>query len=133
MYIQTNIPDHVGAIRFHFPLPTKTSRATDTDLWIAYTSGSGIWQRLRRALGASVFPTDATPVFQRQEGHMWTSAHYRSIYIIPLLEMQRLQGDPYLAEYDGSTPAKGLANVFFSLHSYRDSAATHVTRHRVGC
>jgi hypothetical protein len=63
------IPDHVGAIRFHFPLPTKTSRATDTDLWIAYTSGSGVspgkWvQRLRRALGVSVFPNDPTPVFQ---------------------------------------------------------------------
>jgi hypothetical protein len=53
--------------------------------------------------------------------------------MIPLLEMQRLQGDPYLAEYDGSTPAKTLANVFFSLHSYRDGAATHVTRRRAGC
>jgi hypothetical protein len=87
------LPDHVGAIRFHFPLPTKTSRATDTDLWCAYTSGSGFsagkwFQRLHRALGASVFPTEATPVFQRQDGHMWMSAYYRTTYLIPLLEMQ---------------------------------------------
>jgi hypothetical protein len=132
------VPDHVGGIRFHFPLPTKTSRATDTDLWCAYTSGSGFspgkwFQRLRRALGVSNFPTDATPVFQRRNGHMWTSAYYRTTYLIPLLEMQRQQGDPYLLPYDGATPGTRLANVFFSLHSYRDGAATHVTRHRVGC
>jgi hypothetical protein len=132
------IPDHVGAIRFHFPLPTKTSRATDTDLWCAYTSGSGFsagkwFQRLRRALGASVFPTGATPVFQRRDGHRWTSAHYRTTYLIPLLEMQRQQGDPYLAAYDGATPGTRLANVFYSFHSYRDGAATHVTKLRLGC
>jgi hypothetical protein len=132
------IPDHIGAIRFHFPLPTKTSRATDTDLWCAYTSGSGIspgkwFQRLRRALGASVFPTDETPVFQRRDGQLWTSAHYRATYLIPLLEMQRLQGDPYLAPYDGATLGTRLANVFFSMHSHRDGAETHVTRRRFGC
>ena len=26
------LPDHVSGIRFHFPHPTKTSRATNTDL-----------------------------------------------------------------------------------------------------
>jgi hypothetical protein len=132
------LPDHVGAIRFHFPLPTKTSRATDTDLWCAYTSCSGIspgkwFHRLRRALGSSAFPTGETPVFQLSGGRTWNSDYYRKTYLLPLLEMQRHQGDPYLAEFDGATPGTSLSNVFFSLHSQRSGAETHVTRQRAGC
>ena len=47
--------------------------------------------------------------------------------------MQRLQGDPYLTEYDGVTPGSHLSDVFYSIHSWRDGAETHVTRHRPGC
>jgi hypothetical protein len=132
------LPDHVGGIRFHFPQPTKTSRATDTDLWCAYTSGSGVspgkwFHRLRRTLGMAAFPTSETPVFQGKKGKAWTSTFYIRTYLIPLLEMQRLQGDAYLAPYDGATPGSSLADVFYSFHSWRDGAQTHVTRHRPGC
>jgi len=132
------LPDHVGGIRFHFPLPTKTSRAVDTNLWCAYTSGSGVspgkwFHRLRRTLGMSDFPTSDTPVFQRSGGQVWNSVYFRKTYLVPLLEMQRLQGDPYLTEYDGVTPGSHLSDVFYSIHSWRDGAETHVTRHRPGC
>jgi hypothetical protein len=133
------LPDHVGGVRFTFPWPLKTSRATDTELWCAYTSGSGLsvgkWlHRLRRTLRWSSFADGgSTPVFQRSGGHLWTSEYFRQTYLIPLLELQRLQGDPYLAPYDGVLQGSRLSDVCYSYHVYRGGASTHVKQKRAGC
>jgi hypothetical protein len=111
------LPDHVGGVRFRFPVPLKTSRATDTELWCAYTSASGLsvgkwFHRLRRTLRMSSF-TGSTPMFQRSGGQVWNSEYFRQNYLIPILKIQRLQGDPYLAPYDGVLPGSRLSDAFF--------------------
>jgi hypothetical protein len=134
------LPDHVGGVRFTFPLPLKTSRATNTELWCAYTSGSGLpvgkWlHRLRRTLRMSSFADGGStrPIFQRRDGHQWTSEYFRQTYLIPLLELQRLQGDPYLAPYDGVLQGSRLSDAFFSYHAYRGGGRSHVKQKRAGC
>ena len=125
---QFDLPDTVGGIRFHFDTPTKTSRATDTDLWIAYTSCSGLspgkWlHRLRRALGLLKFPISDDLIFALLDsGDPWTSRYYRETYLYPVLELLRAQGDAYLAPYDGSTSGSRLRDAFYSMHCYRDGA-----------
>jgi hypothetical protein len=77
------LPDHMGGVHFTFILPLKTSLATNTELWCAYTSGSGLsvgkWlHRLRRRLRMSSFADDgATPIFQPSGGQLWTSEYFR--------------------------------------------------------
>jgi len=132
------LPPTVGGVRFHFPLPLKTSRATDTYLWCSYTSCSGLspgkWlHRLRRTLCLPSFASGSATIFQRSGGQVWDSKYFRVTYLIPLLEMQRLQGDPYFAPFDGVLPGSRLSDVFFSFHTYRGGARTHVKQKRVGC
>jgi hypothetical protein len=133
------LPDHVGGVRFRFTDPQKTSRAKDTELWCAYTSGSGLsvgkWlHRLRRTLRMSSFSAGGSnKKFQRSNGQKWTSEHFRQTYLIPFLELQRLQGDPYLGPYGGVLPGSRLSDAFFSYHAYRSGARTHVKKKRADC
>jgi hypothetical protein len=132
------LPDHVGAIRFDFDGPTKGSRTRDIDVWLAYTSHSGLslgkwFHRLRRHLGWPSFFETGDLIFVHDDGRPWTSAYYRTTYLVPVLNMLRLQGDPYLTSYDGSSESNSLGNVFYSLSCYRSGARTHVSRRRAGC
>jgi hypothetical protein len=53
--------------------------------------------------------------------------------MIPLLELKRFQGDPYLAPYDGVLPGSCLSDAFFSYHAYRGGGRAHVNQKRAGC
>jgi hypothetical protein len=67
----------------------------------------GKWlHHLRRTLRMSLF-TDAgsTRIFRRSNSQVWTSDYFRQTYLIPFLELQRLQRDPNLAPYDGCSQA----------------------------
>jgi hypothetical protein len=79
------------------------------------------------------FSAGSTPIFQRSDGHAWNSEYFRRTYLIPLLEMQRLQEDPYLAPYDGVLPGSRLSDEFNSMHMYRAGARSHVKEKRLGC
>jgi hypothetical protein len=63
---------------------------------------------------------------------VWTSEYFRQMYLIPFLELQRLQWDPYLAPYDGVLPGSLLSDAFFSYHAYRGGGRTHVKQKRAG-
>jgi hypothetical protein len=73
-----------------------------------------------------------TRIFQRSNGKVWTSEYFRETYLIPFLELQRLQGDPHLAPYDGVPPGSRLSDVFFSYHAYCGGGRTHVKQKRAG-
>ena len=49
-----------------------------------------------------------------------------------MLDQQRLEGDVYLAPYNGSTPELCLAHIFYSMHSYRSERQSDVSIKRVG-
>jgi hypothetical protein len=134
---QHGLPSGVGAILWKLLEQTKSNRTSRADVPMAYTTGSGFslgkWMhRLREALGVGTFPDTATPIFCHENGTRWTSQYFRSTFLIPMLDMQRRLGDPYLQAYDGS-PGNSLADKFYSIHSIRSGGRTHVSRKRPGC
>jgi hypothetical protein len=68
----------------------------------------------------------STRIFQRSHGQVWTSEYFRQTYLIPSLELQRLQGDLSLASYNGVLPGSRLSDAFFSSHAYHGGGRTHV-------
>jgi hypothetical protein len=133
-----DLPTGTGAVQWNLLPETKTNRTSVADVVMAYSSSAGLsvgkWlHRLRASMGLDDFPTTPTPVFVHEDGRPWTSHYFRTHYLIPLLDIQRRQGDPFLAQYDGSKPGKSLADVFYSMHSYRRGARSHVAVKRAGC
>jgi hypothetical protein len=63
----------------------------------------------------------------------WNSEYFRQTYLIPLLELQGLQGHLYLAPYDWVLPGSRLSDAFYSYHAYRRGGRTHVKQKRAGC
>ena len=51
----------------------------------------------------------------------------------PLLHVQRLAGDKFLAPFDGSSPKNTIEFKFWSMHSFRRGARSHVSRKRPEC
>ena len=49
-----------------------------------------------------------------------------------MLDQQRLEGDAYLAPFNGSTPELCLAHLFYSMHSYRSGGQSDVSIKRIG-
>jgi hypothetical protein len=132
-----DLPAMTGAVSFRLLPQTKSDRTKTADVILAYNTSSGfslgLWlHRLCDSLGVAEFPTDSSDLFVDRDGTRWTSLYFRSTYLIPLLEMQRKAGDSHLTQFDGS-PGNSLADMFWSLHSYRRGGRTHVSRCRPGC
>jgi hypothetical protein len=133
-----DIPGNHGAVIWKLLAQTKSARSFRADVVLAYETSSGFnigrwFHRLKEASGWTEFPTTATPVFCDEDGQGWTSQFYRSQFLLPLLDIQRLAGDPHLTPFDGSTLGNSLADKFYSMHSYRAGGRTHVSRKREGC
>jgi hypothetical protein len=63
----------------------------------------------------------------------FTAAVDALVRVSLLLELQRLQGDPYLKPYDGVLPGSRLSDVFYSFQVYRRGGNSPVKQQRVGC
>jgi hypothetical protein len=133
----------LGAVQLRLLEQTKTCRSSVADVALAFCSGSGIplgkWiLRLRKAISPPGAPMDLDwdldnrPLFSHPDGTPWDSAHYRHNYLLPLLHMQRMEGEPSLQKYDGS-PGKTLGESFYSMHCYRSGGRSHVSILRDGC
>jgi hypothetical protein len=138
------LPAHVGAILIKLLEQTKTNRSSVADVVVAFTSGSGLslgkWlQRIRSHVdgpnptdSATDWQSDLRFVFCHSSGQPWDSTYFRHTYLLPLLQIQRLQGNAYLRQFDG-TPGKSLVEAFYSMHCYRRGGRTQVSQKRSGC
>jgi hypothetical protein len=133
------LPVGVGVIVARLLAQTKSDRTKTADIVLAHTTGSGLspgrWLTRLRSLvhpsgGSTSECTDL--LFVHAGGAPWTSHFFRSTYLIPSLHEQRLSGEPTLRPYDGS-PGNTLMEKFWSMHSYRRGARSHVSRKRPGC
>ena len=140
----TDLVGEMGAILLRLLEQTKSNRSATADVPIAFSTSSGLqpgqWLLKVRAHSShteandhpDLWETDSRFLFSHHTGLPWDSSFYRSTYLIPLLQAQRLEGDPYLREYDGS-PGKSMAEAFYSMHSSRRGGRSHVSKRRVGC
>jgi hypothetical protein len=72
------------------------------------------------------------PLFCHSNGQRWTSSHFKSTYVYPLLHIQRNRGYPSLAPYDGA-PDNSIEAKFYSFGMYRGGGPSQVTTRRAGC
>ena len=132
-----DLPQGVGAILFTLLEQTKSSQSQRADLMVAFQSFSGLglgkWLlRLRGELTTgpldpSAWKGDERPLFLHHDGKPWTAAHYRHTYLLSFIQQQKLEGDKYLQQF------VNLQDAFWSLHSYRSGARSHVSIKREGC
>jgi hypothetical protein len=139
-----NLAATIGAIQIRLLEQTKTCRSSVADVAVAFCTGSGLnlgtWllrAREMRVPGEQIgdttnWRTDDRLIFRKLNGQVWDSGYYRNNYLLPLLQLQRIAGDPYLQSYDGSA-GRTLAEAFYSMHSYRIGARSHVSSKRPGC
>ena len=102
-----------------------------------YFTGSGlspgIWfERLRNELNILDPATNNDYIFRHTTGGAWDSRFYQTTYLYPMLETQRMLGDPFLAKFDGS-PGNSIAEKCWAFHCYRPGERTHISKKRPGC
>ena len=102
---------------------------------VAHTTASGLspghcFERLLELRPPQTSPTDY--IFLTKTGRRWNSYHFRETYLYPGLTRQWQEGDPLLRTY-APRSAEDLPKKFYSLHSYRRGARTHVSKKRDGC
>ena len=133
------LPPGVGCLLERLKPDTKTSRTLQADVVISYTTGSGLspglwFDRLLVLDGVplSSQSTDTRYICRHPNGARWDSTYLRRTYLWPYLTQQRLEGEPSLQRFDGS-PGLSIPECFWSSHSWRRGADTHVSRKRPGC
>jgi hypothetical protein len=118
---------YIGAIELRLLAATKSDRTTTADVIIAWTSLSGLslgkWiTRLLQfpsAIPERLFSTGTTPV--------WTSNHFRHNFAYPILEMQRISGEPTLKAFSDKEGHRIMDKVY-SMHSWRRAGRSRVSR-----
>jgi hypothetical protein len=120
------LPANIGVARLRLQMQTKTERTRQADVILSYTSSAGLsfgkwYTRLGRALGG--IPLRHDSVFRHDDGTVWTSHYYRTTHLLPLLHLQQMEGDPFLAAFHGSP----------GMNSYRRGGRSHVSRKREHC
>ena len=124
---QADLPTDCGMVDLRLNPVTKSDRARTADVLIAYNTRSGlsIGKWFRRAKRYRARPTG--PIFCHINGTRWSSFFFRNTYLYPSLHRQRLNGDPLLAPFDGSS-GNSIESRFWSLHCYRRGGRSHVSR-----
>jgi hypothetical protein len=85
---------------------TKSHQSTQANVIIAACTASGFNVNACHAMVLAHRPQGLAPndlIFTGYRGHIWDSHYFRHWHLYPLLEQQRLEGDPYLSPYDGSS------------------------------
>lgn len=124
------LPSGMGMLEFRLLPETKTSRSVTADVIVAYTTVSGYsigsWATRAHLACSRGGPPVAphTRIFMTSHGMPWTSTYFRQSHLYPALTICQQKGDPYLRS---ATP---LPTLFWSLHSYRRGARSHVSRRR---
>ena len=134
------LPEGTGCIEERLNPLTKASRTRTADVVIAYITssgfGPGIWyDRILHFSGMDdeTAATSELPICRNSNGTPWNSRYFRTTYLWPSLHEQRLQGEPSLQAFDGSTPGMSIPEKFYSSNSYRRGGRTHVSKKRAGC
>ena len=129
-----DLPPGVGALLLRLAPETKSERGHSVDVPIAYQTKSGlkagVW--FERALDAHHGlrnPSDTARIFSNPSGTPWTSHFFRHSFVYPMLATMAVEGDAHLRPYYAQG-IDSLASAFYSLHSWRRGARTHVARLR---
>ena len=136
-----DLPPGVGFVGKRLLPLSKTSQTVRVDVVAAWTTSSGLeygfWTAtLLDLLSALGFTTPGDPLYlMTPDSSRWyTSRLWRHSSFFPLLREQRDAGDLFLAAYtESADPATHFPVCFYSFHTLRISARSHVARKRAHC
>lgn len=136
-YSLFNLPTNIGALLFSLLPATKSSQTEMADIVLAYKTSSGLspgfwFVLLLKTQDRLGWTSPSSFLFRDIKNNRWTSNFYRTKFLFPYLEIQRLEGDLHLQVCDG-TPGHTFLDKFYSFHTYRISGNTHCKRKRPGC
>jgi hypothetical protein len=130
------LPPSVGALFLKLLESTKSHQTTQVDMILAALTASGFDLGAAFSVAQDQRPAGSQPtdrIFQSARGKLWDSRFFCHTHVYPLLEQQRLEGDPSLLPYDGVTPTRTIPLLFYSMGSYRCGTNSHVRRCRLLC
>lgn len=123
-----DLPPSVGALLLRLTPETKSSRSRTVDVVISYVTAGGFtpgkWLQRARATAPPSRPSDL--IFSTPNGNPWTSIFFRTTFLHPSLMEQR-STDAFLRAFNNES-GNTIPDKFWSLHSYRRGARTHVSR-----
>ena len=123
------LPAGVGFIDLRLRPETKSSPHKVADVVASYKSFSGLslgkW--MDRLL--TFTPSDGTHLFSTPAKAQWDSNYFRSNYAWPLLELQRLSGEPTLKAFTDVEGSR-IRDKVWSMHSWRRGFTSNVKRKR---
>ena len=125
-----DLPPGLGMVAFRLLPETKSNRTAAANVVASHTSRSGLslgkwYARLAQWMPPSHSPFSQQLIFQHENGLPWCSMYFRQEFLYPFL-LQSLPHDPYLQQYDSLHLS--VCERFWSLHSYRRGARSHVSR-----
>ena len=129
------LPSGTGALLLRLLEATKSNQTRTADHIISYRTSSGFTPGLYFEKVRAMRPPGTPPsahIFVTDGGRVWNSYHFRELYLYPGLSRQWLAQDPLLRTY-APRSAEDIPKKFYSLHSYRRGARTHVSKQRAGC
>ena len=121
------LPSGVGVVTGTLLEETKSDPTRAADIVIAYRCLSGlslgIW--MERLL---LFPVvDPVLLFSTKQKPVWTSLYFRETFAWPLLEQQRLSGEPTLRAFS-LLPGHRIRDKIYGMHSWRRGGRSRVSR-----
>jgi hypothetical protein len=122
-----NLSPNIGAIEFRLLAATKSDPTVTADCVVAWSCLSGLslgrWMLQLRAHSSfhssMLFSTTRTPV--------WTSHHFRTNFVYPILQIQHLSGEPTLLAFS-TRPGHRIRDKVYSMHSWRRGGRSRVSR-----
>ena len=121
----------LGFVEARLSAETKTSRNKVADIVIAFqcVSGLSLGKWMNRLLA---FPDESEKglLFSSENRAKWSSGYFRHTYLWPLLELQKLQGEPTLKAFSDAEGHR-IRDKVYSCHSYRRGLTSFVARKRI--
>jgi hypothetical protein len=125
----------VGAVLLTLGPETKGQSSKRVDVPLADTFASGTiphYRHLQLMKCKEALGWNGGPLFNQANGKRWTSSYFKSTPVYPLLHIQRNQGDPSLAHFDG-VPGNSIEAKFYYFGMYRWGGRSQVTMRHAGC
>ena len=122
------MPMGLGAIELRLLPETKSSPGATADVVISWHTGSGLclgkWIERLLVYDAQI---PSQPLFSTPTQPLWSSNYFRYRFAYPLLEQQRLAGEPTLTCFTAE-PGHRLQDAVFSFNSWRRAGRSRVSR-----
>jgi hypothetical protein len=115
------LPAGTGAFTIRLATQTKPSPTEQATVVVAATTATGLSMQFwwLRVLVTAPNTSATAYIFMRSDGTQFTSQYYRTAYLYPMLNMQRLQGEPTLQAYCDDNKDTAFSSAYRSMHSYR--------------